>query len=514
MTEASAMLNPLNACPAPALHDATNRLEAIRLEVGAKTGEKPQSAVNLDVVGAPLEESIQNQQSSPGEYCWMDNDTPLSTLPSSPSLSSTDPTIQDGAVPPQIEVVTTTPLSACSSSLAKLNPASRKRVNDTPPKPHKPQKTRYIPRRSPRKQDPTPSDALQSQKKRPCQPQRKPEQPVPLTPPKQKEISPPKRDIEPMSVPSSPDSHTQRLKGRKDFLVAGLYSSFFKQPSNKALPRASKRKQLRKPFVLPLPIHQGATLFDNQIEFQVPRDIMQDHLLGHIRPPLEQPRFTRIKSNIFVERRRLKESQPVVCQCIPPQTAGLVVEKDVSIGKMLFFECNPDACPCRDQCSNQRFRRGDRAAKTEVFPTQKRGWGLRTENDIEEGRLIIEYIGEIISTQECKKRMDALYIDQQNFYFLEYNKGEVIDAGQKGSDARFINHSCDPNCHIEKWIVNGEPRVGVFASKFIPAKSELFYDYNFSTFGDIHQQCNCGADKCRGFIGKRPAEARKSSRNV
>lgn len=60
-------------------------------------------------------------------------------------------------------------------------------------------------------------------------------------------------------------------------------------------------------------------------------------------------------------------------------------------------------------------------------------------------------MGEIISTQECKKRMDALYIDQQNFYFLEYNKGEVIDAGQKGSDARFINHSCDPNCHIEKW---------------------------------------------------------------
>ena len=65
--------------------------------------------------------------------------------------------------------------------------------------------------------------------------------------------------------------------------------------------------------------------------------------------------------------------------------------------------------------------------------------------------MVTEYRGEVITHQMVKERMNTIYKGQHNFYFLDYGNGEVIDAGLKGSEARFINHSCNPNCHIEKW---------------------------------------------------------------
>ena len=54
---------------------------------------------------------------------------------------------------------------------------------------------------------------------------------------------------------------------------------------------------------------------------------------------------------------------------------------------------------------------------------------------------------------------------------------EIIDATVKGGMARFINHSCEPNCATEKWVVAGKLRVGIFAKSFIPAGTELCYHY-------------------------------------
>ena len=52
----------------------------------------------------------------------------------------------------------------------------------------------------------------------------------------------------------------------------------------------------------------------------------------------------------------------------------------------------------------------------------------------------------------------------------------IIDAGPKGNLARFANHSCDPNMETQKWLVNGEIRVGLFAKRDIPAsKVYLFF---------------------------------------
>jgi len=67
---------------------------------------------------------------------------------------------------------------------------------------------------------------------------------------------------------------------------------------------------------------------------------------------------------------------------------------------------------------------------------------------------------------------------------------------------RFVNHSCEPNCEMQKWTVNGLFRMALFALRNIPANQELSYDYNFSLFNESEGQvCLCKAKTCRGVIG-------------
>ena len=80
--------------------------------------------------------------------------------------------------------------------------------------------------------------------------------------------------------------------------------------------------------------------------------------------------------------------------------------------------------------------------------------------------------------------------------------------GTKGSIARFVNHSCEPNCTMQKWTVNGEPHMGLFAGKDgIMTGDELTYDYNFAPFSTKNtQKCLCGAKNCRGSLAPTPKE--------
>lgn len=55
---------------------------------------------------------------------------------------------------------------------------------------------------------------------------------------------------------------------------------------------------------------------------------------------------------------------------------------------------------------------------------------------------------------------------------------------QQGALGRFINHSCEPNCETQKWVVRGELAIGLFAMQDIPAGVELTFDYNFERYGD------------------------------
>ena len=93
---------------------------------------------------------------------------------------------------------------------------------------------------------------------------------------------------------------------------------------------------------------------------------------------------------------------------------------------------------------------------------------------------------------------------------MDFEQNMQIDA-TKGSIARFVNHSCEPNCRMEKFTVNNVPRVALFASENgIMTSDELTYDYKFEPFSkDNVQECFCGAEHCRGYLGKRPRDAKE-----
>lgn len=92
---------------------------------------------------------------------------------------------------------------------------------------------------------------------------------------------------------------------------------------------------------------------------------------------------------------------------------------------------------------------------------------------------------------------------------MSFDQNMIIDA-TTGSIARFVNHSCSPNCRMIKWIVGGQPRMALFAGdRPIMTGEELTYDYNFDPFSAKNvQKCLCGAENCRGVLGPKPREVK------
>ena len=64
----------------------------------------------------------------------------------------------------------------------------------------------------------------------------------------------------------------------------------------------------------------------------------------------------------------------------------------------------------------------------------------------------------MVSEREFKARMHTVYVDDTHHYCLQLEGGLVIDGHRMGGDCRFVNHSCAPNCEIQKWRVNGQNR--------------------------------------------------------
>lgn len=145
---------------------------------------------------------------------------------------------------------------------------------------------------------------------------------------------------------------------------------------------------------------------------------------------------------------------------------------DDCLNRISLIECDPKFCPAGDKCQNQNFRKNN-YAKLETFRTLNTGWGLRAKEDIKKGNFVIEYMGDVIDEQECKRRLQES--NSSNFYFFTLDKDNIIDARPRGNLSRFINHSCDPNCTTQKWMVSNLTRIGIFAIKDIPTGKNIFF---------------------------------------
>lgn len=86
-------------------------------------------------------------------------------------------------------------------------------------------------------------------------------------------------------------------------------------------------------------------------------------------------------------------------------------------------------------------------------------------------------------------------------YMFRIDDYEVVDATVHGNAARFINHSCEPNCYSRVITVDGQKHIVIFASRRIYCGEELTYDYKFPIEDASNKlPCNCGAKKCRKFL--------------
>jgi uncharacterized protein len=154
------------------------------------------------------------------------------------------------------------------------------------------------------------------------------------------------------------------------------------------------------------------------------------------------------------------------------------------------------------------------SAPIEVRNSSVHGRGVFATRRIEKGERIIEYLGERVSHAEADRRYESKAENDSHTFLFIVDSKTVIDAGVAGNDARFFNHSCNPNCEsvVEK------RRVYIEAIRAIEPGEEMTYDYQiYKEEGDPENidevfACRCGFEQCRGTMLWPPEPKKKRTR--
>ncbi|KAM4725415.1 histone-lysine N-methyltransferase 2B isoform 2-T2 [Anableps anableps] len=150
-----------------------------------------------------------------------------------------------------------------------------------------------------------------------------------------------------------------------------------------------------------------------------------------------------------------------------------------------------------------RFRHLEKISKEAVgvYRSPIHGRGLFCKRNIDAGEMVIEYAGTVIRAVLTDKR--EKYYDSKGIgcYMFRIDDFDVVDATMQGNAARFINHSCEPNCYSRVINVDGRKHIVIFALRKIYRGEELTYDYKFPIEDDDNKlHCNCGARRCRRYL--------------
>ncbi|XP_044191595.1 histone-lysine N-methyltransferase 2B isoform X4 [Thunnus albacares] len=150
-----------------------------------------------------------------------------------------------------------------------------------------------------------------------------------------------------------------------------------------------------------------------------------------------------------------------------------------------------------------RFRHLEKISKEAVgvYRSQIHGRGLFCKRNIDAGEMVIEYAGTVIRAVLTDKR--EKYYDSKGIgcYMFRIDDFDVVDATMQGNAARFINHSCEPNCYSRVINVDGRKHIVIFALRKIYRGEELTYDYKFPIEDENSKlHCNCGTRRCRRFL--------------
>jgi uncharacterized protein len=119
------------------------------------------------------------------------------------------------------------------------------------------------------------------------------------------------------------------------------------------------------------------------------------------------------------------------------------------------------------------------------------GIGGFARNDVAAGTRVIEYVGEKITKQESLARCE-----RSNEYIFAIDDAHDLDGNVDWNPARFLNHSCDPNC--EARFIEG--RIWLVAIRDIRAGEEFTFNYSYDLADYREHPCRCGAASCVGYI--------------
>lgn len=148
-----------------------------------------------------------------------------------------------------------------------------------------------------------------------------------------------------------------------------------------------------------------------------------------------------------------------------------------------------------------------RIVKTAALPFEIRssatqGLGAFARRRIPAGTRLIEYVGQRLTPEQADAKYDDEDGERHHTYLFAIDDDVVIDAAVDGNEARFINHSCDPNCDA----VIEDGRIWIETIRDVPAGEELAYDYAYvleerhSPAVKRRYPCHCGSANCRGTI--------------
>ena len=155
-----------------------------------------------------------------------------------------------------------------------------------------------------------------------------------------------------------------------------------------------------------------------------------------------------------------------------------------------------ETSPARKKAGRKKAR--NRPIALEVRQSAVHGRGVYTTERIRKGARIIEYKGTVVHWEKATPQADGPH----TFLFGLTNGRDVIDPETGGNEARWINHSCAPNCEA---IEEGH-RVFIYALRSLLPGDELFYDYGLEVDEprtkklEREYECRCGSETCRGTL--------------
>lgn len=213
-------------------------------------------------------------------------------------------------------------------------------------------------------------------------------------------------------------------------------------------------------------------------------------------PPLQMEYVNAYKASAGIT---VPDDPPLGCECVTCDLSSTNCCSNIAgydlaythFGKLRvdvgypIYECNR-RCRCPPTCRNRVVQKG-RSVKLAIYRTENGcGWGVKTLEKIKAGSFVVQYVGEVITSEEAEIRGKKYDAEGRTYLFdLDFNLGDdniyTVDAAYYGNLSHFINHSCDPNLNIFNVYINcldpNLPQLSLFARRDINKGEQLTFDY-------------------------------------